>query len=474
MSGNSGNKLIKKICPYCFNEIANDEAGFLLKGERYRFLSPVLNEIVAVKVDVFYHNFWTNMGVPDVDAKRIVIDNQIISQLNQELMASGKETAAKIYDEDSNGYSFYVREGAVTIYSNTMVCPKCHNVLPQNFFKYDMLKIGLAGSFASGKTVYLCSLMMNGFDVLQRENLTVRNAGNPWDEYMMEMDEKADKLWRYGICPESTQKFFRKPIFMEMTYRLGDKTLHLITAIYDVAGELFKETIGSGRTLFLRHVDGLICLVDPLQMHLDHALITNQVPDEERVLSKLYIMSKEEQIAFQRMNHDNGNQVMDFTDFMTVKGPSDSFLFERKAEVILDNIRSALGDVGLKQKYMALTIAKSDLLEELGEIKAYPGSSLLFEKNSVSYGFFDMDHHFLRQDILRQIFDQKVFRLQRSLEDYKESSMFAVSALGCETELVEGEDGYVEKTVGKVRPFRVEEPILWMVMKYMQERRWFE
>lgn len=40
--------------------------------------------------------------------------------------------------------------------------------------------IGLAGSVASGKTVYLCSLMMNGFDVMQRQNLTVRNAyGNP-------------------------------------------------------------------------------------------------------------------------------------------------------------------------------------------------------------------------------------------------------------------------------------------------------
>lgn len=472
----SENKLIKKICPYCFREITNDESGFLLKGEGYRFLSPVLNEIVAAKIDISYLNFWTVMGMPEeqVDAKRTVIDNHDIAQLNQELMASGKEVAAKIYDEDSNGYSFHVQEGAVTVYSNTMVCQHCHNVLPQNFFKYEMLKIGLAGSIASGKTVYLCSLIMNGYDVLQRENLTVRSSGTLWDKYSVEMDEQADRLWRYGICPDSTQKMFRKPIFMEMTYRLGSRTLHLLTAIYDVAGELLREATGSGRTGFLRHVDGFICLVDPAQMHLDHAVITNQIPDEERVLSKLYVMTKEEQVAFQRMSNDNGKQVMDFTDFMAAEGPSDSFLFERKAEVILDNIRSVLGDTGLKQKYMALTLAKTDLLEELGEIKAYPGSSLLFEKNSVSYGFFDMDHHFLRQDILRQIFDQKVFRLQRSLEDYKESSMFAVSALGCETELSEGENGYIERTVGKVRPVRVEEPVLWMVMKYMRERRWFE
>ncbi len=472
----SESRLIKRICPYCFLETTNAEAGFLLKGESYHFLSPALNEIVAAKVDVSYLNFWTSMGITEehVDAKRTVIDNQDIAQLNQELMASGKEVAAKIYDEDSNGYSFHMQEGGVTVYSNTMVCHRCHNPLPQNFFKYDMLKIGLAGSIASGKTVYLCSLIMNGYEVLQRDNLTVRSAGNLWDKHSVEMEEMADRLWRYGICPDSTQKMFRKPVFMEMTYRLGAKNFHLLTAIYDVAGEVLRNASGSGRTRFLRHVDGFICLVDPAQMHLDHAVITNQIPDEERVLSKLYVMPREKQIAFQRMSNENGKQVMDFMDFMAAEGPSDSFLFERKAEVILDNIRRVLGDVGLKQKYMALTLAKSDLLEELGEIKAYPGSSLLFEKASVSYGFFDMDHHFLRQDILRQIFDQKVFRLQRSLDDYKESSMFAVSALGCETEITEGDNGYIEKTVGRVRPFRVEDPVLWMVMKYMRERRWFE
>ena len=30
------------------------------------------------------------------------------------------------------------------------------------------------------------------------------------------------------------------------------------------------------------------------------------------------------------------------------------------------------------------------------------------------------------------------------------------------------------KTVGRVRPIRTEEPILWMMMKFMQERGWLE
>lgn len=466
-----------KKCPYCFRKISNDEVGFLLRPDGARFLSPALNEVASPKTDLSYLYFWNAMGVPEeqVDANRVYIDNQIMTELNQELTASGHELAVKHFDGDSFGYSFHVEEGAVTLYSNTMLCPYCHNELPQNFFRYEMLMIGLAGSVASGKTVYLSSLMMNSFDAMQRENLTVRNAGgNPNDSYRMEMERNAEKLLRRGICPESTNKTFRKPIFLEVTYRVNEQVFHLLTAIYDVAGELIRESAGVGRTGFVRHMDGYICLVDPAQMHLEHSFITKQIPDEERVLEKLHLMTKEEQISIQRMSNQNGKQVMSQDDFLVERAVSDEYIYERKAETILEAIRTGVGDHELGKKYMALTIAKSDLLEELGEIRGFRGSSLLFERNRPVYGFMNMDHHFLRQEILKQIFDQKVFRLQRNLDDYKESSLFAVSALGCETEEVRDEEGEMTKTVGKVRPIRVEEPVLWMVMKYMQERGWLE
>ena len=121
---------------------------------------------------------------------------------------------------------------------------------------------------------------------------------------------------------------------------------------------------------------------------------------------------------------------------------------------------------------MALTIAKSDLLEELQEIREFRGSELLFQRDQVRYGFMDMDLHFLRQTVLRQIFDQKVYRLQKALDDYKYSSLFAVSALGCETAVKTEGGEKVVKAVSRVRPIRVEEPLLWMIMKFMQERGW--
>ena len=63
-------------------------------------------------------------------------------------------------------------------------------------------------------------------------------------------------------------RHLRNRYFWEVTYRIGQKNLHMITSIYDVAGELIRDSAGTGRTGFVRHMDGFICLVDPAQMHL--------------------------------------------------------------------------------------------------------------------------------------------------------------------------------------------------------------
>ena len=467
--------IVTKKCPFCFRNIQNSEAGFLIRSSGVHFQSPALNNLASERTDQEYVTFWSAMGVPEelIDARRIVVDNPMISELNRELSATHRELAVKHYDPESRGYSLQVDEGAVSLFSNTMVCPCCHNVLPQNFFRYDMLMVGMAGSVASGKTVYLSSLLMNGFEMLQRENLSVRSAsGNPNDDYKLEMERNADRLLRRGICPESTSKSFKKPLFLEISYRLEDREITMLAAIYDVAGELIREATGSGSTGFVRHMDGYICLVDPAQMHLSHSVITNRIPDEGRILDQLRLMNLPEQIAVQKMSNENGKMVMDQMDYMADEGNGEGLISERKAGIIMEAIRTTLGDGKLREKYMALTIAKSDLLEELKEIRDFRGSELLFQREQVKYGFMDTDLHFLRQNVLSRIFDQKVYRLQKSLDAYKASSLFAVSALGCET-TVKSEGGEkVVKAVSRINPIRIEEPLLWMIMRYMQERGW--
>ena len=43
-----------KKCPYCFRNISNEDAGFLLRTDGVRFQSPALNEVFSYKTDVSY------------------------------------------------------------------------------------------------------------------------------------------------------------------------------------------------------------------------------------------------------------------------------------------------------------------------------------------------------------------------------------------------------------------------------------
>ena len=67
-----------KKCPYCFRNISNEDAGFLLRTDGVRFQSPALNEVFSYKTDTAYLYFWSAMGIPEEqnDAKRIIIDNE--------------------------------------------------------------------------------------------------------------------------------------------------------------------------------------------------------------------------------------------------------------------------------------------------------------------------------------------------------------------------------------------------------------
>ena len=43
-----------KKCPYCFRNISNEDAGFLLRTDGVRFQSTALNEVFSYKTDTAY------------------------------------------------------------------------------------------------------------------------------------------------------------------------------------------------------------------------------------------------------------------------------------------------------------------------------------------------------------------------------------------------------------------------------------
>ena len=467
-------KMIKK-CPCCFREISNEEADILVRDHEIRFHSPILNDLISPREDEKYAQFWGNMGDSQNvnETNRIIITNEMIEEANEELLELGMQPVEKTYDEDSLSYTLTIREDSVIVVSNTMVCPHCHNVLPQNFFKYEMISIGLAGSVATGKTVYMASLMMNGFRILNKENITVRNAhGNPLDPEKMKMEKISQKLFTDRICPDPTKKAFHQPVYLEVSLKLERNVKNFLVTFYDVAGETIRKEAGSGKTMFARHVDGIIFFVDPSQMYLKQPISLKTTVNEEKILSSMKLLSPKEQAAIQRENKMKGSQpiVLDFgTSFQE---EDENLVYERNPETILSSLRMGIGDSQLKNKYIALTIAKCDQLSELAEFREIPASSLLFEREDIKKGWLNTDHQVIRQKLLEKIFEEKVYHLQRNVGEYKEGGLFCISALGCETRQEEYQQALITRAVSPVKPIRVEEPFMWLLMKAVQERGW--
>lgn len=468
-------KIIKK-CPCCFREISNEEADILVRDHEIRLHSPILNELISPHKDEKYARFWENMGsgANVFETNRIIVTNQMIEEVNEELEEMGMLPVEKELDEDSLGYTLTIREDSMIVVSNTMVCPHCHNVLPQNFFKYDMLSIGLAGSVATGKTVYMASLMMNGFRILNKDNITVRNAhGNPLDPEKIKMEKTAQKLFSDQLCPDPTNKAFHQPIYLEFCVKTETGEKKFLVTFYDVAGETIRKEAGSGKTIFARHVDGIIFFVDPSQMYLKRPISLRTTVDEERLLASMKLLSREEQARVQMENRRGGANPIP-VDFGTSHEENENLLYERNPVTILDSLRMGIGDSMLKDKYIALTIAKCDQLSELEEFREIPGSSMLFQREEIKRGWLDTDHQLLRQKILEPVFEEKVYHLQRNAGEYKKAGLFMVSALGCDTKQEEQNQNIVTKAISPVNPIRVEEPFMWLLMKMLQERGWME
>lgn len=467
-------KTVIKKCPCCFRDISNEEADILVKDYEIRLHSPILNDLISPHEDEKYARFWQNMGNGQniLETNRIIITNEMIEEVNHDLEELGMTKVMKEFDENSLGYVLTISEDSMIIVSNTMVCPHCHNVLPQNFFKYDMISIGLAGSVATGKTVFMASLMMNEFRILNNDTITVRNAhGNPLDPEKMKMERTAQKLYAERLCPDPTNKAFHQPIYLEFAVKTGKDIKKFLVTFYDVAGETIRKEAGSGKTTFTRHADGIILFIDPSQMMLDRPISLKTTVDEKNVLASLQLLSREEQARMQMENKRKGCPPV-YVDFGMQQEEDENLIYERNPVTILDSLRMGIGDGLLKDKYIALTIAKCDQLSELEEFRKIPGSSLLFERETLKRGWINTDHQLFRQKLLENIFEEKVYHMQRNVGEYKGHGLFMMSALGCETTQDKDSRNGQTRAAGPVNPIRVEEPFLWMVMKILQERGW--
>jgi Double-GTPase 2 len=296
--------------------------------------------------------------------------------------------------------------------------------IPYGWTESESKVVAVVGSKQAGKTNYLTVLM----HLLQREFATV--AGVTMQQLDAASQERFRKkrqdLFNHRIIAEPTQNInaqhtedmIRFPFNLRLQWgrqKVG-KTLNL--AIYDVAGENFDRQEDIERDVrYIARCDAVILLVDPLTLSETRSLLG---------LDGDYVQESEPQEGLVR----------------------------------LSNVMRAEYGIGIKHKLdspLAIVLTKFD------ELKSILPASAVFNQPTMDHGYSDIVSGEISKDVELTmggwaggglpLFAQQQFRTHR---------WFAVSALG--NTVVE--EGGIYKVKDEVSPFRVLEPLMWVLHRW--------
>jgi GTPase SAR1 family protein len=158
--------------------------------------------------------------------------------------------------------------------STQRICPHCHSALPVHFGKVDSHLVALIGAKGTGKTVYMTVLLHELMNSVGRrfDAAVVGSDDHTRSEFSRKYEEM---LYRQSVLPGTTrpgQAEIRRPLVFKVTLgrsgRLGGRRQrHTITSFFDTAGEdLISKASVDLNVRYLRGADGIILLLDPLQM----------------------------------------------------------------------------------------------------------------------------------------------------------------------------------------------------------------
>ncbi|MEV6397975.1 hypothetical protein AB0M39_24910 [Streptomyces sp. NPDC051907] len=154
----------------------------------------------------------------------------------------------------------------------TRVCVSCHSDLPSDYCRQDSRIIALVGAKATGKSTYV-TVLVN--ELRHRVGSSYRAALAAMGEDTQRRDKEMaadlyDRLHLPGATPPAALGF-NDPLLYRLSLpsqgRFGDGTRHTALVFFDAAGEDLGDTAAMDRyTDYLAAADGIILLVDPLQL----------------------------------------------------------------------------------------------------------------------------------------------------------------------------------------------------------------
>jgi len=319
--------------------------------------------------------------------------------------------------------------------TSSLVCPHCHNQLPRRLVEKKGYIISIIGSTSSGKTNYIATLInqlqANGIHLDHVGVMLSTIAPTSRTEKIDGRDVEVNSITRYELdfynyifakktCPPQTavgEGRSKYPIIVELSQK--NKTpLHLV--FYDTAGENFNiaRNIEANVQYMLRS-DAFIFLLD-----------TAEIPFVRDRLNKGPVKLKYDVIV---------NSVKDFFE-----GHPDSRKFFKKPIAFTFNKI----DLILKNQELFRDSSISNMTWE-NNSSFLDGSGVnISEMDSISNGI---------KSALCECWGESNFVV--SMESfYKNLKFFGVSGLG--------EDPTLDNKITNLRPYRVLDPLVWILNEF--------
>lgn len=312
--------------------------------------------------------------------------------------------------------------------SHLMICPHCHNNIPTEMVRKKGYVISIIGARSSGKTVYITTLinelMKHGSDIADLGITAINISDNPEYYTQRRFDRDFYKvLYKESSCPPQTDisdPKSRIPLIYELSQYKGD-SIYLV--FYDTAGENFVDIRNiASNVRFLNESDAIIFLLDSFSIPYVHEKLNLKgVPETRYDAIFANILQYFRQHGGEKNSIFQKPIALTFSKIDAILSHEDDFADTAISGMSVENNSSFLRGEGVSINEME---ANSDSL--MAAIAAWE------EMNFVN----------------------------QVKNNFKNAKYFGISALGGEP--------VGNKLTTKVKPYRVLDPLVWILheLKY--------
>lgn len=303
------------VCPYCFRKVRHDQVCFLVpfseedvkksyfdhiasfdyeeqEDEQLRAQREESEALERLKElfrkraeDEQLDQFWAQIGGEAAYRSNPAFKENI--QWNSPLVTPQNvdDMTDYGYETDTDDFVCAVHDRLTHQESRVRLCPHCHNVLPEQYGKYQTYFISIVGITSSGKTLYLTQLLGNIEEYLGNVGIQV-----------LFRDDEAERFQTIStvdeLLPNATKRdVLRPPI--TLTLQDGYLKQRYTLVLYDIAGEncVAAESLKKYGP-YIERADGIIMMLDPVQFPYLETVIDASSPEAGEIGEKGIPVSK--------------------------------------------------------------------------------------------------------------------------------------------------------------------------------------